>query len=151
LTTAAAPAAFARKSAPKVAELPVIDEMPLVEAQPAVSVTAFVEGGHATEPAPLAPPLAPSMEPQPIVATQRAEPHPLIASRPIPELPPVALTLPPESGLELVETRFRPAPTQDEESIQTTGARRVRPPKVTIPDEPLQLVETHKDEQPPAG
>jgi hypothetical protein len=31
------------------------------------------------------------------------------------------------------------------------GPRRVRPPKVVVVDEPLQIVETHRTELPPAG
>ena len=71
-------------------------------------------------------------------------------ARPIPELPPVALTLPPESGLELVETKFKGK--ADPEPEAPAGPRRVRPPKVTATEEPLQMVETtHKDAPPPAG
>jgi hypothetical protein len=61
------------------------------------------------------------------------------------------LTLPPESGLELVETRFKPVPMPEEEPPRPAGPRRVRPPKAEMPDEPLQMVETHKDQQPPAS
>jgi hypothetical protein len=65
-------------------------------------------------------------------------------------VPPVALTLPPESGLELIETKFKPAPVAEPEA--PAAPRRVRPPKVTVADEPLQMVETtHKDAPPPAG
>ena len=71
----------------------------------------------------------------------------IVAPRPIPELPPVALTLPPESGLELVETKFKAVPMP--EPAQSAGARRVRPPKVQIAEEPLQMVETHKESPPP--
>ena len=151
LTTAAPHATFARPSGPEVAQPSVVDETPLIAAQPAVPLPVFTEAGHATEPLIVAPRPAPSPEPQPFVTTPKPEPHPAVAPRSIPELPPVALKLPPESGLELVETRFKPAPIADEESVQAAGPRRVRPPKVTIADEPLQLVETHKDQQPPAG
>jgi len=77
-------------------------------------------------------------------------PRAAAASRPIPELPPVSLTLPPESGLELVETKFKPAPTTDEEPATPSGPRRVRPPKVAVVEEPLQIVETQRS-NPPAG
>ncbi len=69
----------------------------------------------------------------------------------IPELPPVTLTLPPESGLELVETKHAAAPLADDAIELPKGPRRVRPPKVKIAEEPLQLVETQKDNQPPAA
>jgi hypothetical protein len=61
----------------------------------------------------------------------------------------VSLTLPPESGLELVETRFKAPPVADAEP-HTTGPRRVRPPKVVIAEEPLQIVETQTT-RPPAS
>jgi hypothetical protein len=80
----------------------------------------------------------------------KPEPRPMIAPRPIPELPPVALTLPPESGLELVESKFKAAPMQAPEPAQPAGARRVRPPKIQIAEELLQMVETHKEVPPPA-
>lgn len=61
------------------------------------------------------------------------------------------MTLPPESALELVETKTRAAPEPDPEPELPAGPRRVRPPKVVIADEPLQIVETRKDAPPPAG
>lgn len=84
----------------------------------------------------------PKAEPEP--AHPSADPH-----RPIPELPPVTLTLPPESGLELVETRAKAAP-QPEEEERPAGPRRVRPPKVQVAEEPLQMVETANKASPPA-
>lgn len=57
------------------------------------------------------------------------------------------MTLPPDSGLELVETRFQPAPAVEDAPV--LALRRTRPPKVQITDEPLQIVETHK--APPAA
>jgi hypothetical protein len=69
--------------------------------------------------------------------------------RTIVDLPPISSTLPPGSGLEIVETRSHPAPEPEPESMP--APRRVRPPRVAIPDEPLQIVETRKGEQPPPG
>jgi hypothetical protein len=60
------------------------------------------------------------------------------------------MTLPPDSGLEIVETRFKAAPEPDPEPVPA-GPRRVRPPRVEVVEEPLQIVETRKGEQPPAG
>jgi hypothetical protein len=71
-------------------------------------------------------------------------------ARPVVDVPPISSTLPPDSGLEIVETRFRPVPEPEPEPVPT-GPRRVRPPRVTIPDEPLQIVETRKDATPPPG
>ncbi|TMH52944.1 MAG: Rne/Rng family ribonuclease [Betaproteobacteria bacterium] len=66
-----------------------------------------------------------------------------------PEIPRVALELPADSGLVLVETTHA-APTAAEET-EPSRARRVRPPRVAIADEPLQLVETmNKDSTPSA-
>jgi hypothetical protein len=64
-------------------------------------------------------------------------------------VPPIALTLPPDSGLELVETRFAPAPS--DELPETPRPKRVRPPRVEIASEPLEIVETVKGVSPPAS
>jgi len=64
--------------------------------------------------------------------------------------PPIALTLPPDSGLELVETRFA-APSPADEAPEPPRPKRVRPPRVEIPSEPLEIVETVKGLSPPAS
>ena len=64
--------------------------------------------------------------------------------RSAPELPPVQLTLPADSNLELVETRFAPAEPVGEEPQQRP--KRTRPPKVVIEEAPLQMVETRSEE-----
>ena len=79
------------------------------------------------------------------------KPRPVPAFHEIPELPPIALTLPPELGLELVETKHPAAPLPEAELDRPSGPRRVRPPKVEIAEEPLQMVETQKGTQPPAA
>jgi hypothetical protein len=67
------------------------------------------------------------------------------APRPVvPELPPIALTLPPESNLVLVETSHHaPAPVIDEPAVPRP--KRVRPPRVEVASEPLEFVETRKE------
>ena len=56
--------------------------------------------------------------------------------------------LSPDSGLVLVETRQEGAAFV--ESIEETPRpKRTRPPRVEIPNEPLEMVETHKDATPP--
>jgi hypothetical protein len=66
-----------------------------------------------------------------------------------PEIPRVSLELPPESGLVLVETSHAAPPSADEP--EAPRPRRVRPPRVEVSEEPLQIVETtHKDSTPPA-
>ena len=56
-----------------------------------------------------------------------------------------SLALPPDSDLVLVETRFAPPPVDDVDA-PPQRPRRVRPPRATIPEEPLQMVETHKQD-----
>jgi hypothetical protein len=66
------------------------------------------------------------------------------------ELLRVALELPPDSGLVLVETTHA-APVASDEGEQPRP-RRVRPARVAIVDEPLQMVETApKDSTPPSA
>jgi hypothetical protein len=64
-----------------------------------------------------------------------------------PETSRVALELPPDSGLILVETTHVAPAVEETESARP---RRVRPPRAASADEPLQMVETtHKDSTPP--
>ena len=100
-------------------------------------------------------PRIPVPPPMPEVGTPPA--HPAHHARPAAEAParyvpppaPAPYTLPPESGLELVETRHVP-PASGDEAVDTSRPRRVRPPRVAIPEEPLEIVETRK-EAPPAA
>jgi len=67
-----------------------------------------------------------------------------------PQLPRIALELPPDSGLVLVETTHAAPPATDD--VEPPRPRRVRPPRPAVVDEPLQMVETaHKDPTPPAA
>ena len=53
------------------------------------------------------------------------------------------MTLPADSDLVLIETSHKaPAPIVAEEAVQRP--RRVRPPRVEIASEPLEIVETQK-------
>jgi hypothetical protein len=65
------------------------------------------------------------------------------ASRPrnLPEIPPITLSLPLDSGLELVQTTTR-APEPEQEDAPAPRPKRVRAPRPVIADEPLQIVET---------
>jgi hypothetical protein len=65
-------------------------------------------------------------------------------------MPAIALTLPPDSGLELVETRFN-APAPADEMPEPPRPKRVRPPRVEIASEPLQIIETTKGSSPPTN
>jgi len=58
------------------------------------------------------------------------------------------LALPPNSDLVLVETSHKSDSVQEQES--PAGPRRTRRPRAQLADEPLQIVETRKD-QPPAA
>jgi hypothetical protein len=92
----------------------------------------------------VAPPQVPAVPPV-VVPAPLAPVTPPIASA-----PPVPYALPAESGLELVETdRARAAPRPASEEAETSRPRRVRPPKVELRDEPLEIIETRK-EAPPA-
>ncbi|HEY2969863.1 MAG TPA: Rne/Rng family ribonuclease [Casimicrobiaceae bacterium] len=129
------------------------EAVPEVEALPAaLSHDHLHEAPVAATPAVLEP--APDseivrVEPQEVPAAQVVKPAEATAMpRNAPEIPRVALELPPESGLILVETTHA-APAAEE--TEPSRARRVRPPRVAIADEPLQMVETtHKDSTPQA-
>src|SRR5205823_2459510 len=94
--------------------------------------------------------------------TEVADPEPVPAHVPVshaqpamarnaPEIPRVSLELPPDSGLVLVETRRGQTASAKEDEADGPRPRRKRPPRVEIADEPLQLVETHKESTPPAA
>ena len=84
-------------------------------------------------------------------ARERAVEAPAVAAaRLIPDLPPVMLSLPPDSGLVLVETSHRDTAAPEPEPQLPAGPRRARKPRAPVPEEPLQIVETRK-EQPPAN
>ena len=79
---------------------------------------------------------------KPVVSAPRLPaPHPL---------PAIALTLPPDSGLELVETRFS-APSPADEAPEPPRPKRVRPPRVEVASEPLEIIETIKASPPPSN
>jgi hypothetical protein len=121
---------------------------------PQAAVEVDVAAVRDTAPEPVITPVVPKVEPrvEPRVEPKvelRPEPRPIVVPRPVPEIPPVSLALPPESGLELVETRFKAPPADQPDTASATGPRRTRPPKVRLDDEPLQMVETAKDPAPP--
>jgi ribonuclease E len=87
------------------------------------------------------PRLSPPAEPSP---PARSMSTPGVTSQQQLDLPPVALTLPPGSDLVLVETTHA-APAPEPEAFDAQRPRRVRPPRVVAPSEPLEIVETRKD------
>jgi hypothetical protein len=95
---------------------------------------------HAPEP--------PAPRPTPVPTVIEAAPIAVPELRAVSALPPVALELPPDSGLVLVETTHR---AQSESADEPPpGPRRARRARAVLIDEPLQLVETRK-ESPPAN
>ena len=107
-------------------------------------------------PAPVAPPVAPVVAahvPEAVIAPASEAPVRREPERELPhnapELPRVALELPPDSGLVLVETSHA-APVDDATAPEAKRPRRVRPPKAAVADEPLQMVETTHKEPPTA-
>lgn len=103
-------------------------------------------------PLPLAPQPAPAV-PEPAAAAPLepvAPPPAPAAPAPMLELPQITRTPPPDSGLELVETRHHaPAPVAEEP--EPARPKRVRPPRAQVVEEPLQIVETRKEPSPPAA
>jgi hypothetical protein len=76
-------------------------------------------------------------EPEPhVVPTPHSMPEPAAAAQ---------LALPPNSDLVMVETRFA-APIVEAEPPVAHRPRRERRPSASVPDEPLQMVETRKDQ-----
>ncbi|MBA3505920.1 MAG: ribonuclease E/G, partial [Betaproteobacteria bacterium] len=68
--------------------------------------------------------------------------------RPLPEMPPVSLSLPPDSGLVLIETARAAAETPHDLAPEPAGPKRVRPPRLELTAEPLEIVETRKEGAP---
>jgi hypothetical protein len=74
----------------------------------------------------------------------------LIASHAI-ELPRVSMELPADSGLVLVETARERVASEPVEEPEQPRPRRQRAARPQLPDEPLQMVETHKEPTPPTA
>jgi hypothetical protein len=84
-----------------------------------------------------------------LVSTTRNE-EPASARAPArPVFEPVNLALPPDFKLELVETRHAATPAKFDEEAEAPRPKRVRPPRVEMASEPLQMVETHHKSLPP--
>ena len=141
--SAAPPAASALEDTIPNAWTPVV---PAAQPEPAQSE----EFAEPVAPSPAAseplPPLTPVVDIQsaPVTVEESALP------RNAPEIPRVSLELPADSGLVLVETTHeRPAVAAEE--AQETRRGRTRPPRVEVHEEPLQMVETHKEPAPPSS
>ena len=157
------PAPNAPRSAPAVVALALVPTKPApivepIEAAESIPIVAPVRAEE-TKPVQAAEPIA-AREPaivEPVAAPPARVREPAERSRPVVMLtpvvavPPLSLALPPGSPLELVETRFRSAPAPEPETARPAGPRRVRPPRIDVAEEPLQIVETTKDAPPPAS
>jgi hypothetical protein len=92
-----------------------------------------------------APPREPRREPLVERAAEAAASGLPVAapSRPrnLPEIPPITLALPVDSGLELVQTTTRAAEPEPDDA-PAPRPKRVRAPRPAVADEPLQIVET---------
>ncbi len=106
-------------------------------------------------PAPVAMPALISAEPEKREPQVPDEPPMPVVEAPtlpsnMPPLPPMSMTPPAESGLVLVETAHGTSRFVAQPDEEAPRPKRVRPPPPVIAEEPLQLVETRK-EQPPAA
>ena len=115
-----------------------------VETHAPIEAAVDVASATQTEPPPIAPTAA---APSPVPQHRPSLPEEPTTPRNLPEIPPVTSELPPDSSLVLIETRHG-APA-GEELAETPRPKRARPPRVEIADEPLEMVETHKDATPP--
>jgi ribonuclease E len=92
------------------------------------------------------PPVTVEQAPLPFTPPEVAPAVPVAAppvQAPPADLPQITRTPPPDSGLELVETRHHaPAPVAEE--AEAPRPKRVRPPRAQVAEEPLQIVETRK-------
>jgi len=133
-------------------QVPTPPTMPGVESTPARAIVPQPAAPAAVRDEAVVPPRREPTQP----AAERAAQAPVRAqpaaapSRPrnLPDIPPITLALPLESGLELVQTSARP-PEPEEEPAPAPRPKRVRPPKPAIAEEPLQIIETRREDVPP--
>lgn len=135
LSSAAVPAKFALPEAFEPdRHAPIPADVPAAASEP-VGETTHV---------PVVPAPAPSRPP---FVEPRHEPK--VADRPAaPVETPVPYALPADSGLEMIETRHARDAQAPVEDLEPPRPKRVRPPRATLQDEPLEFVETRKDAPP---
>ncbi|MCX8098356.1 MAG: Rne/Rng family ribonuclease [Casimicrobiaceae bacterium] len=85
-------------------------------------------------------PRAPAAPAQPMAARSAARPEASPASAERPPVQPFTFTLPPDAGVQVVETRFPAELVLRDEPAPRLG--RPRPPRPPVNEEPMQLVET---------
>jgi ribonuclease E len=136
-----APAASAEASAADELHAASDIDVSLVSAHAArdTSPAAQMDMTSSTRPADMDAPRPSALAPAPVAPIASAEASPQLIAAP---------ALPPDSSLVMVETRF-PAPAiEDEEPLQPRP-RRQRRTATALPDEPLQMVETRKEQASP--
>ena len=136
----AAPPSHAEVPLPEISSPPAVP----MRAQPVFEPSNALDPSEAETVINLAVAPRPS-EPEIVMPPKAVEPQPL----PRATLPPVSMSLPADSGLELVETRSKATPMSEPEPAPE-GPRRVRPPRPVVTEEPLQIIETRKENSPPA-
>ncbi|HEX8741472.1 MAG TPA: Rne/Rng family ribonuclease [Casimicrobiaceae bacterium] len=144
---AEAPPVPAERPTRRKPESPAAQEQPVASAQEAPThEVAIARSGSGADTGTAESPVV--REPAPAVVPPAVSPPaavaPVVAAPAAPEIVPIALTLAPDSGLELVETRHH-APIAEQEEQPVARPHRVRPPRAVITEEPLQLVETRKN------
>jgi ribonuclease E len=120
-------------------KLPPVASVPREQAEAPMMGSSTRDDDHAA---------APASAVEAVAAIEAAAPRSSVTVRPAapPELPKISRELPPDSNLVLVETAHHPVPAPASEQGESPRPRRVRPPRVEVKEEPLQLVETaHKD------
>jgi len=85
----------------------------------------------------------------PLTSTGDVGPSPSPGARPLLEIFPVSSTLPADSGLVLIETAHAAAEADRDVAPEPVRPKRVRPPRQEFTAEPLEIVETRKDDIPP--
>ena len=105
------------------------------------------ESTHVTSPFVAEPTPPPAMEVAHAETPRGPAPAPV--PRQVERAAPAPVALPPTSDLVMVETRFTATTASETETPAAPRPRRERRPATTLPDEPLQMVETRKDQPSP--
>ncbi|CAG0979278.1 Ribonuclease E [Burkholderiales bacterium] len=141
LSTAAEPTETSRRRATSAPETPPAETAPSWTPPAAVDQEApFQEPSRDTPAPPAAPVPSAAPTPRPPAAERPAVAAP--ASQPSA----LAIELPPESGLVLVQTKIDAPAVEEMPDQQAPRARRQRAPKPAAASEPLVMIETRKDQ-----
>jgi ribonuclease E len=116
---------------------------PQPETLPEASPTAALPAPAGGEPAPKT-----TVERVAVAAAPELPVGEPLRPRNLPPIPPITFALPSGSELELVQTTVKPA-EPEQEIPQEPRPKRVRPPRPVVKEEPLQIVETRRDDAAP--